>query len=115
MFGADNNVMAARMLEYRKKAGLTQAEVAERAGISDRTYADIERGYVVNRRLGTLIAICTVLDVTVDTLLMDSSEEEIEMREDELLADIRRRPLPDGEHIINVVEKTLAWLDECMK
>ena len=32
-----------RLLAARKRLGMTQAEVAERAGLSDRTYADIER------------------------------------------------------------------------
>ena len=30
-----------RLLLIRKKAGLTQSETAERAGLSDRTYADV--------------------------------------------------------------------------
>ena len=34
------------MLAIRKKAGVTQSEVAEAADLSDRTYADIERGTV---------------------------------------------------------------------
>ena len=36
-----------RLLAARKRLGMTQAEVAERAGLSDRTYADIERGGVM--------------------------------------------------------------------
>ncbi len=32
-----------KLFEIRKSMGLTQAEVAERAGLCDRTYADIER------------------------------------------------------------------------
>ena len=32
-----------KLLSIRKKAGLTQSELAEKAGLSDRTYADIER------------------------------------------------------------------------
>ena len=31
-----------KLLSIRKRMGLTQSEVAEAAGISDRTYADIE-------------------------------------------------------------------------
>jgi len=33
-----------KLLECRKMTGLTQAELAEKAGLADRTYADIERG-----------------------------------------------------------------------
>ena len=42
-----------KLLSIRKKAGLTQSELAEKAGLSDRTYADIERG-TVNMRVATL-------------------------------------------------------------
>ena len=47
-----------RLLSFRKKAGLTQIEVAEAASPSDRTYADIERGSV-NMRIETILRICT--------------------------------------------------------
>ena len=46
-----------RLLAARKRLGLTQAEVAERAGLSDRTYADIERGGV-NMRIETFLRPC---------------------------------------------------------
>lgn len=37
----DFHTIGNKMLSERKRIGLTQAEVAERAGLSDRTYADI--------------------------------------------------------------------------
>ena len=52
----DRRTIGNRLLAMRKKRGLTQAEVAELAGLSDRTYADIERG-TVNMRLETLLHI----------------------------------------------------------
>ena len=52
-----------RLLAFRKKAGLTQIEVAEAAGLSDRTYADIERGSV-NMRIETILRICDALHIT---------------------------------------------------
>ena len=42
----DMRAIGNKLLAIRKKAGLTQQEVAEAAGLSDRTYADIERGTV---------------------------------------------------------------------
>jgi len=48
---------------FRKKTGMTQFEVAEAAGLSDRTYADIERGSV-NMRVETLLKICDALHIT---------------------------------------------------
>lgn len=63
----------------RKNMGMTQAEVAESAGVCDRTYADIERGSV-NMRVETLLRICKVLKITPDEILTsdtDLSSEEI--------------------------------------
>ena len=59
-----------KLLQIRKKAGLTQAEVAEAAKLSDRTYADIERGSV-NMRIETILRICEDLHITPDEILTD--------------------------------------------
>ena len=66
-------VIGNKLFKYRKKRGLTQAEVAEKAGISDRTYADIERGSV-NMRVETLLKICDVLSITPDDVLTEECE-----------------------------------------
>lgn len=57
-----------KLLAIRKRMGMTQAEVAEAAGLSDRTYADIERG-TVNMRIETILRICDVLYITPDEIL----------------------------------------------
>ena len=59
-----------KLLKIRKRLGLTQAEVAEKAGLSDRTYADIERG-TVNMRLETILRICEALQITPDDILTE--------------------------------------------
>lgn len=66
----------------RKLKGLTQVDVAERAGLSDRTYADIERGSA-NMRVETLLKICAALNVTPDEIL--TREERTPVTETELL------------------------------
>ncbi|MBO4982969.1 MAG: helix-turn-helix transcriptional regulator [Clostridia bacterium] len=65
-----------RLYSIRKKTGMTQADVAEKAGISDRTYADIERG-TVNMRVETLLRICNVLKITPNEILSNEKEQEI--------------------------------------
>ena len=57
-----------RLYSIRKRMGLTQAEVAEKAELSTRTYADIERGSV-NMRIETVLKICNVLHITPDEIL----------------------------------------------
>ena len=53
-----------RLLAIRKKAGLTQSEVAEAADLSDRT---------VNMRIETILKICEALHITPDTLLTEEN------------------------------------------
>lgn len=71
MFISDFHAIGNRLLSIRKSAGLTQAEVAEAAGLSDRTYADIERG-TANMRVATLLGICRALQVTPNDILTDA-------------------------------------------
>ncbi len=61
-----------KLLSIRKRLGLTQAEVAEAAKLSDRTYADIERG-TVNMRIETILRICTALHITPDEILTEEN------------------------------------------
>ena len=64
----DFHAIGEKLYAVRKRSGLTQAEVAELAGLSDRTYADIERGSV-NMRIETVLKICRALGITPDALL----------------------------------------------
>lgn len=66
----DFRTIGNKLLSIRKRLGLTQAEVAEAAGLSDRTYADIERGSV-NMRIETVLRICNVLHITPDEVLTE--------------------------------------------
>ena len=69
----DLNIIGNRLLSIRKGTGMTQAEVAEAAGLSDRTYADIERG-TVNMRVETMLRICNVLHITPDELFTEKNK-----------------------------------------
>jgi len=66
----DLRMIGNKMLAIRKRIGMTQAEVAEAAGLSDRTYADIERG-TVNMRVETALRICKVLHISPDEILTE--------------------------------------------
>ena len=68
----DLRAIGNKLLTVRKRMGMTQAEVAEAAGLSDRTYADIERG-TVNMRTETILRICNVLHITPDEVLTEES------------------------------------------
>ncbi len=72
-----------KLLSIRKRAGLTQSEVAEAANLSDRTYADIERG-TVNMRIETILKICTALQITPDVILTEDNHS-LSVKQQELL------------------------------
>lgn len=69
----DFKKIGGKLLSIRKKAGLTQSEVAELAGLSDRTYADFERG-TVNMRLDSILHICKALLITPDAIVTEENE-----------------------------------------
>lgn len=71
----DFRAIGNKLLAIRKRLGMTQAEVAEAAGLSDRTYADIERG-TVNMRIETILRICQVLHITPDEILTEDRTPE---------------------------------------
>ena len=75
-----------KLSQIRKKAGLTQAEVAEAADLADRTYADIERG-TVNMSIETILRICNALNITPDEVLTEEPSETDAMLQ-ELLAEL---------------------------
>ena len=68
----DFKAIGNKLLAIRKKTGLTQSEVAEASGLSDRTYADIERG-TVNMRIETILRICKALQITPDDILTEEN------------------------------------------
>lgn len=80
----DFNVIGNKLYSFRKRMGMTQAEVAEAAGLSDRTYADIERGSV-NMRIETLLKICEALHITPNEILTED-DSSIAAIEAELIA-----------------------------
>ncbi len=79
----DLRTIGNKLLSIRKKAGLTQSEVAEIANMSDRTYADIERG-TVNMRIETVLKICDALHITPDVLLTEENPS-LAVKQTELL------------------------------
>ena len=82
----DFRTIGNKLLAIRKKAGLTQYEVAEKANLSDRTYADIEGG-TVNMRIETVLKICEALNITPDAVLTEENPNLI-AKQSELLCEL---------------------------
>lgn len=98
-----------KLLAVRKRMGLTQAEVAEAAGLSDRTYADIERG-TVNMRMETILRICSVLHITPDEVLTENSNS-LSAQQAELLERLDACNPKDRETALQILSIYLKSLD----
>ncbi len=90
-----------KLLSARKRLGLTQVEVAEQAGLSGRTYADIERGSV-NMRMETFLRICNALGVTPDRILTEDAPS-FSARREEILERLDRCSAREQETALNLL------------
>ena len=77
----DLHTIGNKLQGIRKRMGMTQADVAEAADLSDRAYADIERG-TVNMRIETILRICNVLHITPDELFTEDAPSLLSQQED---------------------------------
>lgn len=97
-----------KLLSLRKKAGLTQSELAEKAGLSDRTYADIERG-TVNMRVATLQKICHTLCITPDEILTE--EESAIPQQNDVMDKLNSRSLKEQKTALQLLDVYLKSLE----
>lgn len=105
----DFRTIGNKLLAIRKRSGMTQMEVAVAAELSERTYADIERG-TVNMRLETLLRICRALHITPDEILTEENELET-VRLEELFARLNICPPKEKEtalQLLSIYLKSLA-------
>lgn len=105
----DLRTIGNKLLTIRKRMGMTQAEVAEAAGLSDRTYADIERGSV-NMRTETILRICNVLHITPDEILTEESAS-LAARQAELIERLNTCNPKDKETALQLLSVYLKSLD----
>lgn len=104
----DFHAIGEKLYAVRKRSGMTQAEVAELAGLSDRTYADIERGSV-NMRIETVLKICRALGITPDALLTEENSSLTELRGD-VMQRLDSRPLHEQETALRLLSVYLDSL-----
>lgn len=107
MLITDFHLIGNRLLAFRKKAGMTQAEIAEAAGLSDRTYADIERG-TVNMRIETLLKICEALKITPDDIL--APDKETHLDQEGILKELNKCSESQRKTALKLLEVYLASL-----
>lgn len=105
----DLHAIGNRLLSIRKRMGMTQSEVAEAAGLSDRTYADIERG-TVNMRTETILRICKVLHITPDEILTEENHN-LSSKQNELWARLNACNSKDRETALQLLSVYLKSLE----
>lgn len=105
----DFRAIGNKLLAIRKHCGMTQLEVAVAAELSERTYADIERGSV-NMRIETFLRICSVLYVTPDEILTES-DTELSVKQEELWQRLTACPPKEKETALQLLSIYLKSLD----
>ncbi len=110
MLISDMRTIGNNLYSYRKRLGLTQEEVAEKAGLALRTYADIERG-VANMRVETALRICNALYITPNEILTQN-ENEMTVHEEELLARLHAASPKDKETALRLLAVFLESLNK---
>ena len=101
----DSRAVGNKLLEIRKKRGLTQVELAEMAGLADRTYADIERGNA-NMRVETALRICEALQITPNEILT-AENHSLDMKREEVLKLLQTRSIKEQEVALNILSAYL--------
>lgn len=66
----DGAEFSKRLKARRKELGLTQAEVAEKAGMARQQYSNYERNIVTRPGLNICAAMALALETTVDALMV---------------------------------------------
>lgn len=75
--GFDKEVLRRRITEARESQGLSQAELAEKAGVTPAAISQIEKGHRVPT-IPVLRRIVSVLGVTIDYLTGKTDQPELE-------------------------------------
>lgn len=104
------HIIGNKLYEIRKRSGLTRAEVAERANLSDRTYADIERGSS-NMRAETLIGICNALHITPNEIFVDT-EAALDVQQEEIFNRLNECSARERETALKLIEVYLHSLNK---
>jgi len=104
----DPHVIGEKLYQLRKHYGMTQLEAATHAGISEKTYAQFERG-TLNVRLDTITHICEAFSITPDAILTDHNAVAAS-REEDILARLHACNPQQKETALRILEAYLQSL-----
>lgn len=92
-----------RIQELRKRKKLTQAELAERLGLSTNHMSALERGQY-NIKLELLVLIMNELECTADDLFCDSIKCGYKNKTSRLNDQIERLPQDEQDRLFEIIE-----------
>lgn len=92
--------MGKRILERRKQLGLTQEELAEKAGVTSQMISTAELGKKAMRP-ENIIKLCSVLDISTDYLLLGKISSEDKSLLSDKISQLSPRQYRYLEDIIN--------------
>ena len=96
--------MGKRISKVRKESGLTQAELAENAGVTPQTISTCETGSKALKPWN-IVKICDALDVSADNLLCGkASNDDLSI----LTEKVSKLSLEQYKHLENIVNSFLA-------
>ena len=101
-----------RIQKYRTRQNLTQDQVAERAGISQKHLSRIEQGYH-NPRFDMIIQIAEALNIPTDALAKDMSNDDIYIFLESIKPSIERLNSAQREYVKKSIELLSETNSEC--
>lgn len=104
----DLKTIGNNLYEIRNKKLMSRAEVAEKANLSDRTYADIERGSV-NMRIETVLKICDALNITPNDIFV--TEEPLRITEKDIAEALTGRTNTEKETAMKLLDTYVKSLN----
>ena len=102
----DNKAVGRRIKEVRQTKGLTQEQLAERAGVSPSYISVIERG-IKSPQLDTFVPVCNALGVSADALLMDVVDAAAMAQTNEIAELLRGQPPKKQRCLIRMLKAAL--------
>jgi transcriptional regulator with XRE-family HTH domain len=109
---AEDNVFGKRLLEIRKRRGLTQTELASKLGMQQSMIAQYERGYIRVHAATLIVRVARALETTPNELLgVEEIKAEGIVRNRRLLRRLRQidqLPLADQKALIRFLDALLA-------
>ncbi|MCI9086799.1 MAG: helix-turn-helix transcriptional regulator [Clostridia bacterium] len=106
MLISDYKTIGSKLWVLRKRAGLTQEELSEKAELSYRAYADIERGNV-NMRIETFLNICKALNITPNDILTEQENNQNDIDIEEKLKTCTSKEKETALNLLTVYLKSL--------